>query len=80
MEVTVMFGLGKPRSKLGRFLDMKKITQDQLAKKSGVSKSTISNLCSMESVSPNFKNAKKIIQALKDLSGKDVDYDDFWSM
>jgi transcriptional regulator with XRE-family HTH domain len=76
----VMFGLGKPRSKLGRFLDMKKITQDELSKKSGVSKSTISKLCTVDTQSPRLDNAKRIIKALRELSGRNVDFDDFWSV
>jgi hypothetical protein len=27
-----------------------------------------------------MKNARKIIKALRDLTGKNIDYDDFWSM
>lgn len=75
-----MFGLGKPRSKLGRFLDMKKITQEDLAKKSGVSKSTISKLCTGDAYSPNLRSAKKIIAAIRELAKSNVDYDDFWSV
>jgi putative transcriptional regulator len=74
------FNLGKTsRSKIARFLDKKNITQQELAKKSGVSKSTISRICQGDNFSPTMKNAQKIIKALKK-DGHNVDYDDFWSM
>ena len=40
-----MFGLGKKRSRFGKYLDQHSITQQEMAKESGVSKSTISRLC-----------------------------------
>lgn len=75
------FGLGKRRSKFGNFLDENDLTQQDVVKESGVSKGTISRLCQTEHEDgPTLKNAKKIIKALRKLTGKDVDYDDFWSM
>ncbi|MEH7157492.1 helix-turn-helix transcriptional regulator [Neobacillus drentensis] len=73
------FGLGKKRSKFGRFLDKNSITQQEIANESGVSKSTISRLCQPEEFEPTMSSAKKIIKALRDF-GFSVDYDDFWSM
>lgn len=75
-----MFGLGKPRSKFGRFLDKNEITQQQLVEKSKVNKATISRICQGDAFEPSMKNAKKIIKTLRELTGKNVDYDDFWSM
>ncbi|EKS8367458.1 helix-turn-helix domain-containing protein [Bacillus thuringiensis] len=73
------FRLGKHRrSKLARFLDKNQITQQLLAEKSGVSKSTISRICQGDAFAPTMKNAQKIIKALRDLTNKDVHYDDFW--
>ena len=75
------FGLGKKRSKFGEFLDKHNLTQQEVADKSGVSKATISRLCQPHHKDgPTMKNAKKIIKAVCDLTGKSVDYDDFWSM
>lgn len=75
------FSLGKSRSKFGKFLDKYSLSQQDVAQKSGVSKGTISRLCQPEhSDGPTLKNAKKIIKALQDLTGKNIDYDDFWSM
>ncbi|AID50236.1 helix-turn-helix transcriptional regulator [Bacillus mycoides] len=70
---------GKGRkSKLSNFLEKNKITQQELAERSGVSKSTISRVCQGDKFSPTMKNAQKIIKALKKLTNKDVHYDDFW--
>lgn len=72
-------GLGKKRSKFGFFIDQNSISQQALAEKSGVSKSTISRLCHPDEYEPSMKNAMKIIRALKE-AGYKVDYEDFWSV
>lgn len=75
------FSLGKRRSKFGKFLDKNDITQQEVVKKSGVSRGTISRLCKPEhKEGPTMKNAQKIIKALRELTGKNIDHDDFWSM
>ncbi|MBM7592230.1 helix-turn-helix transcriptional regulator [Brevibacillus fulvus] len=72
-------GLGKPRSKFGRWLDSERISQEELVRISGVNKSTISRLCSGDAFKPSMKSALKIISALRRV-GKNVDYEDFWSI
>ncbi|MEB9306486.1 helix-turn-helix transcriptional regulator [Bacillus cereus] len=48
---------GKGRkSKLSNFLEKNKITQQELAERSGVSKSTISRVCQGDKFSPTMKN------------------------
>lgn len=73
------FGLGKKRSRFGKYLDKNSITQQEIANESGVSKSTISRLCDPEEYEPNMKNARKIIKALRKYDAS-VDYDKFWDM
>jgi putative transcriptional regulator len=73
------FGLGKKRSRLGKWLDRSGVSQQELQKRSGVSKGTISRLCSDDEYMPTLKTAKKVITSLKKL-GADVNYDDFWSV
>jgi putative transcriptional regulator len=75
-----VFGLGKPRSKIGKFLDKNDISQQDLVNESKVNKTTISRVCQGDAFQPSMKNASKIIKALRKLSGQNVDYDDFWSM
>jgi putative transcriptional regulator len=74
-----MFGLGKKRSKFGRFLDKNAIIQQELSKESGVNRNSISRLTKSDDNKPSMKNASKIIKTLKK-TGFNVDYDDFWCM
>jgi predicted transcriptional regulator len=61
-----VFGLGKKRSKLGKWLDKRGISQTWLAKTSGVSRTVISDLCNGEKKhSPRLETIKKIMSALK---------------
>ncbi|MFJ5624771.1 helix-turn-helix domain-containing protein [Peribacillus loiseleuriae] len=75
-----MFGLGKPRSKFGKYLDKHNISQQDLVETSKVNKATVSRVCRGDAFQPSMKNAGKIIKALRKLTGEHVDYDDFWSM
>lgn len=74
------FGLGKKRSRLGKWLDQHGIAQLEVEKRSGLSRGTISKACSDDDYSPTLASAKKIIKAIRDLTKKNVDYDDFWQM
>ena len=74
-----LFGIGKKRSTFGKFLDRNSITQEDLSKRSGVNRNSISRLTQSDDNRPSMKNAQKIIKALKKVGYK-VDYDDFWSM
>lgn len=73
-----MFGLGKPESKFGKFLRKNGLSQQDVVKKSGVNKTTISRLAQGDAFRPSMKNASKIVKALRELTNKNVDYDDFW--
>jgi predicted XRE-type DNA-binding protein len=74
-----MFGLGKKRSKFGKWIDKKGLKQQWIVEKSGVSRSTISQLASEDDREPTIKNARKIIKALREID-PNVKQDDFWSM
>ncbi|MGY0692595.1 helix-turn-helix domain-containing protein [Virgibacillus sp. FSP13] len=73
-----MFGLGKPRSKFGKFLDKNSITQEEIAKESRVNKNSISRIAKDDDNTPSMKNGSKIIKALRK-AGYDVEFDDFWT-
>jgi len=72
-----MFGLNKPRSKFGKWIDKRGINQSWISKKSSVSKGTVSQLASDDNRVPTLNNAKKIIKALQSAE-YNVDYSDFW--
>jgi putative transcriptional regulator len=72
------FGIGKDRSKLGRYIDQHGISQKEL-EKAGVSKATVSRLCSSDEHQPTISTAKKILNFLRKFD-KGVDYNDFFDM
>jgi predicted transcriptional regulator len=76
-----LFGLGKSRSKLGKWLDARGISQTWLVKKSGVNKNTVSDLVSNNDPkhSPNVRTMKKIIKALQEID-PNVRSDKFWDI
>lgn len=74
-----MTGLGKPRTKLGEWLDSKGIKQEWLIKKSGVGKNTITMLCNDEEYEPKLSTMQKVIRALKDIDPK-VNGSKFWDI
>ncbi|MDE8676440.1 helix-turn-helix domain-containing protein [Priestia aryabhattai] len=74
-----MFGTGKPRTKLGRWLDKRGITQSWLMKKTGLNKNTVSDLTSDKDRSPTLKTMQKVIKALKEIDPK-VNSNDFWDV
>jgi len=78
-EVNNLLRLGKKRSKFGKWVDKKGIKQQWIAEKSGVSRSTISQLASDDERMPTLKNAKKIIKALKNIDPT-INQDNFWSI
>lgn len=75
-----VFGLGKKRSKLGKWLDDRGISQQWLSKDSKVSRSTVSELCKYEPEhEPTQGTIKKLMNSLRkvDPSAK---VDDFFDM
>jgi DNA-binding XRE family transcriptional regulator len=62
------FGLGKSRTKFGRWLDKKEITQVEIEELSGLSRRTISRLCNDEEYRPKIETVTKIKKALHKLN------------
>ncbi|WP_407936256.1 helix-turn-helix domain-containing protein [Litchfieldia alkalitelluris] len=75
-RVIDVFGLGKKRSKFGKWLDREGLTQSEVAKKAKISNQTISRYCSGED-EPKISTWVKIHRALKSM-GYDKDYTDFF--
>lgn len=72
-----MYGLGKKRTKFGRFLDRNGIAQIELERTSKLSTGTISKLCNDKRYKPKYSTITQIINGLKKL-GRNVDKCDFW--
>lgn len=74
-----MFGLGKKRSRLGKWLDEKGISQEWLTRKSGLGRNTVGYLANDEDAAPNTKTIKKILTTLRTVD-PNVKSSDFWDM
>ncbi|PLS04012.1 helix-turn-helix transcriptional regulator [Neobacillus cucumis] len=72
------FGLGKTRSKFGKWVDREGLTQSEIAENSKVGRTTISNICSDPDYSPRIETWTKIQRALKNM-GYNVNRDDFFN-
>jgi DNA-binding XRE family transcriptional regulator len=74
-----VFGLGKKRSKFGKWLDKQGLIQNDLANKSKVGRTTVSNMCNDPEYSPRHETWFKIQKALKSW-GYNVDRNDFFDL
>lgn len=75
-----MFGLfeGKPRTKIGKWLDTRGISQEWLVRKTKISRTTISKIASDKDYSPTLATIKKIMKAIREVdpSAKPDDFFD----
>lgn len=74
-----MWGIGKPRSKLGKWLDKHGLDQQDLVKQAKVNKNTISKVCNDKEYIPTGKTMKKILDAIRKID-PNVKSNDFWDM
>lgn len=72
-----MFGLGKPRTKLGRFLDRNELEQGEIANKCGMNRVSFGRLCNDKTIEPHETTKIKIVGVLRRM-GFDVSMNDFW--
>jgi len=75
-----MFGLGKKRSKFGRFIDANGVSQEDVRKASGLNKDTLSRICNEDDVKTRGITRKALVDAVRKLTGKDVKSGDFWTL
>jgi predicted transcriptional regulator len=73
------FGLGKPRSKFGKWIDSKGIEQKEVADRANVSEMTLTRMCSDKEHNPRISTWVKVQRALKSM-GYDVDRDKFFDV
>lgn len=71
--------LGKKRSRLGRWLDERGMSQQWLMRAAGISKNTAGDLATKDEYLPTGSTMKKVLQALRKVDPT-VKQDDFWSM
>lgn len=74
-----MFGLGKPRTKFGKWVDKKGLLQKEIAKEAKLSDTTLSSMCSDPEYAPKYETWHKVKKALEKF-GHNVDRHDFFDM
>jgi transcriptional regulator with XRE-family HTH domain len=74
-----MWGIGKPRSKLGKWMDKRRLDQQDLAKAARVSKNTISKACNEKDYIPRHDVIKKLLAAIRKID-PNAKMSDFWDM
>lgn len=72
------WGLGKKRSKLGKWLDERGITQQWLSRETELNRATIARIATDDEYMPNLRTIQKIIKALHKID-KSVNQNDFWA-
>ncbi|KON67221.1 helix-turn-helix domain-containing protein [Peribacillus butanolivorans] len=72
------FGKGKRRSKVGKLIDKHGYTQEEFVSASGISRNTISRVCSDPKYVPSAGVLKKIMKAIRsiDAGAKSDEYFD----
>ena len=73
------FGLGKPRSKFGKWIDRNGIKQEDIRKIADIGNGTMSDMCNKSDYSPRISTWVKVQRALKSM-GYDVDRDKFFDV
>lgn len=73
-----MFGLGKNRSKYGKFLDKNGVTQEEISKYSGLNRETVTKASREDKPNMRGITKKALAEAARKASGKKVKEEDFW--
>jgi predicted transcriptional regulator len=74
-----LFGLGKPRSKFGKWVDKNGIVQKEIAEKAKLSEMSVSRMCNEKDYVPKVSTWVKVQRALKSM-GYEVDRDRFFDV
>lgn len=71
------FGLGKPRTKFGSWLDQNGIKQSDFSEMSGLGRNTVSRLANDDQWMPERKTANRVMEAVNEID-EDKTTRDFW--
>lgn len=74
-----LFGLGKKRTELGKWLDRNGFSQENLSHEAKLNRDTVSKACSDTNYLPSAKTMKKILKAVRKVD-PDIKMDDFWRL
>lgn len=75
----MLWGIGKKRSKVGRFIDSHGYTQQDLEVAARVSRNTVSKVCNDPNYIPSPTVMKKILTAIRKIK-PNAKAHDFWDM
>lgn len=73
------FGLGKKRSKFGKWIDKNGIKQEDIRRKAKLGNGTLTSMCNEDDYVPKISTWVKVQRALKTM-GYEVDRDRFFDM
>ncbi|MFY0805007.1 helix-turn-helix domain-containing protein [Peribacillus frigoritolerans] len=73
------FGKRKPRSKVGKLIDKHGYTQEEFVSASGISRNTISRVCSDPKYVPSAGVLKKIMKAVRSID-EGAKADDYFNL
>jgi predicted transcriptional regulator len=74
-----MWGLGKPRSKLGKYIASMGISVSELSKESKVNRNTLGKACADQDYIPSGNSIQKIIRALRKIDPS-ISANKFWDI
>jgi DNA-binding XRE family transcriptional regulator len=74
-----MWGAGKKRTKLGKFIDKRSFSQEDLISASKVNRTTVSRICNDPSYTPSMSTVKKVMKAIRALD-PNAKTDDFFDI
>jgi transcriptional regulator with XRE-family HTH domain len=72
-----MYGLNKPRTKFGHWIDFNGLSQREIEKMTRISRNTLSRICNNPHLNPQYNTKYWIISTLRK-RGYDVWLSDFW--
>lgn len=71
------YGLGRQRTKLGKYIDLYKVSQDEISKQSGLGKNTLTRICSDPDYIPSSLTRRRVLHCLQSM-GYGCSESDFW--
>ncbi|WP_100374817.1 transcriptional regulator [Bacillus sp. FJAT-45037] len=74
-----MFGSGKKRSKLGKFIDKHSVSTVEFSKETGVSRRTLTKVCNEDHYVPSPVVMKKILKSVRKVD-PNLKINDFWDI
>lgn len=75
----MVLGLGKDRTKLGKWIDKRGIKQEWLVQESGLNRNTVRLLCNDDDHMPTARTMQKIVKALRKIDPS-IRAEKFWDL